>query len=181
MSKICEKIILKTFNKIINVKKLIPDQQFGFRNHHSNIEQVNRLTFKIREAIENKKYCIAAFLDAEKAFDKVWHKSLLRKLKRILPKNLNKILKSYLMNRFYQIKINETLTIIFPIKAGVPQESVLGLTLYLLYTADSPVAQDITSATYADDTAILSINSCPKDASVQLQKYIDELQKWFRQ
>ena len=181
MSKICQKIILKRLNKIINVKKLIPDHQFGFRNHYTTIEQVNRLTFKIREAIENKKYCTAAFLDVEKAFDKVWHKGLLKKLKRIFPKNLYKLLKSYLTNRFFQVKINETLTNIFPIKAGVPQGSVLGPTLYLLYTADLPVAQDITAAMYADDTAILSINSCPKDASVQLQKYIDELQKWFRQ
>ena len=81
MSKICEKLIPNRLNPIIFSKKLIPDHQFGFRNCHATIEQVNRLTVKIQETFENKQYCSGAFLDVAQAFDKVWHKGLLYKLK----------------------------------------------------------------------------------------------------
>ena len=181
ISKICEKLILNRLNPIIYSKKLIPDHQFGFRNCHATIEQVNRLTVKIQETFENKQYFCGAFLDIAQAFDKVWHKGLLYKLKICLPKNIYKLLKSYLTDGTFQVKINQTVTKLFPINAGVPQGSVLGPTLYLLYTADLPTMQEITTATYADDTAILTSHSNPEIASEKLQKYLDLINIWFKQ
>ena len=108
LSKIFEIVIKNKLNHIITSNNLIPQHQFGFRKNHGTIEQVNRVTSEIREAIENKIVCNAVFLDVTQAFDKVWHKGLLKKLKSLFLINLYKILKSYLNERTFQIKINES-------------------------------------------------------------------------
>ena len=173
MSKICEKLLLNKINPIVLSKKLIPNHQFGFCNHHATIEQVHRLTSKIKEAFEKKEYCTGAFLDVAQTFDKVWHKGLLYKLNRMFPNNIYQLLYSYLTNRSFQVNINQTVTKLYPINAGIPQGSVLGPTLYLLYTADLPTMQEITTATYADDTAVLVSHPRPEVAAEVLQKYLD--------
>ena len=181
ISKILERLFLNRLNKYITNRNLIPDHQFGFRNYHGTIEQVNRILSKIIEAVERKKYCSAVFLDVAQAFDKVWHDGLLFKLKNWIPKNYYLFLRSYLSNRTFQTKIKDTTSNLYSVKAGVPQGSVLGPTLYLLFIADLPSSQDnITTATYADDTALLSINSSPILASQNLQEYMHKIQKWFQ-
>lgn len=80
ISKIFEKLLLKRLNTIIQEKGLIPNHQFGFRNNHSTLEQVHRITDVIEEALERKKVCSSIFLDVSQAFDKVWHKGLMHKL-----------------------------------------------------------------------------------------------------
>ena len=76
-SKILEKIIYDRLKPAIEEGKLIADYQFGFRNKHSMIEHMHRLVNENLLAIEKKQYCIALFMDIEKAFDKVNHKSVL--------------------------------------------------------------------------------------------------------
>jgi hypothetical protein len=84
--------------------------------------------------VERKQYCSAAFLVITQAFDKVWHTGLLYKLKLSLPLNYFLILKSYLQNRHFLIKIKNEYTELCPVNAGAPQGSVLGPLLYLLFT-----------------------------------------------
>jgi hypothetical protein len=108
---------------------------------------------KINEALETKQFCSAAFLDISKAFDRVWHTGLLHKLRQFLPLNYYLILNSYLHNRHFQVKAEDSYTDLLPVNAGVPQDSVLGLLLYLLFTADLPTSPEATIATFADDTA----------------------------
>jgi hypothetical protein len=85
VSKLFEKLLLKRL-KIIIEKKDIPTCQFGFRDKHSTIEQVHGLTDKIENVLEEKKICATIFLDVKQAFDKVWHKGLMTKLHKLLPK-----------------------------------------------------------------------------------------------
>lgn len=133
MSKICEKLLLERPLPEISKAKIIPEHQFGFRNQQTTIEQVNRVTRKIRNDLEEKRYCSAVFLDVSQAFDKVWHKGLLCKLKYLLPNNYYCILKSYLENRHFQVKVKNSITKLYDINAGVPQGSVLGPNLYIIY------------------------------------------------
>jgi hypothetical protein len=70
--------------------------------------------------------CASVFLDVQQAFDKAWHEGLSYKLKLILPDQLYLILKSYLEEWYFQVKIDDTLSDYHLIKAGVPQGSVIG-------------------------------------------------------
>lgn len=180
MSKIAEKIILSRMDVIIRAKELIPHHQFGFRSHHSTIEQVNRIASKVQKAFEEKHYVSAVFLDVAQAFDKVWHEGLLLKIRQHFPIKLYKILKSYLENRTYRVKINSEISDRYQIGAGVPQGSVLGPTLYLLYTADIPTSSEIMTATYADDTAILASSTSAPEASQLVQNHLNKLQQWLK-
>jgi len=99
LSKLFEKLLLKRLKPIIEVKQLIPEHQFGFRSKHSTIEQVHRVTNIINKALEEKKYCCGVFLDNAQAFDKVWHKGLLIKLREKLPHTWCALIESYLSER----------------------------------------------------------------------------------
>jgi hypothetical protein len=87
-----------------------------------------------------------------------------------------KILQSYLQNQYFLIKYREAYTSLHPVSSGVPQGSVLGLLLYLLYTADLPAMV----ATFADDTAILATHADPVIATHTLQTALLEIQQWLK-
>jgi transposase len=180
LSKVLEKLLINRLQPIIEERKLIPKHQFGFRNRHSTIEQVHRIVNQINKDLECKRYCSAAFLDISQAFDKVWHDGLCYKLKKNLPHHPYQILKSYLTNRRYLVKQQDHYTNLYGISAGVPQGSVLGPLLYLLYTADLPTTRVTTVATFADDTAILASHINPVSASRNLQTNLDKTCKWLK-
>jgi hypothetical protein len=71
-------------------------------------------------------------LDVAQSFDKVWHEGLFYKLELLLPMEYSKILKSYLSELYFRVKQEDKYSGLKPIKAGVPQGSVLGLVLYLI-------------------------------------------------
>jgi hypothetical protein len=93
--------------------------KFGFRQRHSTIEHTHRIVQRINEALERKQYCSAAFSDITQAFDKEWHTGLLYKLKLSLPLNYFLILKSYLQNRHFLVKIENGCTELSPVNVGV--------------------------------------------------------------
>lgn len=179
LSKVFEKIFLKRLRSSINEDTVLPNHQFGFRQKHSTTEQVHRVVETVRQTIENKQYCSAAFLDVSQAFDKVWHIGLLYKIKQLLPNSYYHILKSYLTNRCFQIKYEDVQTPFYDIKSGVPQGSVLGPYLYLLYTSDLPVNPFTCIATYADDTAVLSVHENAITASQNLQNGLNDITGWL--
>jgi hypothetical protein len=172
-SKVFEKLL-----PLIEDGKLLPTHQFGFRPKHSTIEQTHRFICRINNAIDNRQYCSAAFLDISQAFDKVWHKGLLCKLRRSLPLNYFLILNSYLSNRHFMVKVNAKLTDLTPFNACVPQCIVPLTLLYLLYTADHPTSSDSITATFAD-TEVIAIDHDPAIASQKLQASLLEIQSWL--
>ena len=103
ISKLFEKLLLVRLKTPVTEYKLIPDHQFGFRNNHSTIEQVNRVYSVISYLIQTKKYCSAAFLDFQQAFDKVWHPGLPYKIKTNLPRYFL-LFKSFLYNRRFYVR-----------------------------------------------------------------------------
>lgn len=180
ISKLFEKLLLKRLKLIIEERNLIPTHQFGFREKHSTVEQVHRITNIIEKSLEEKKICAAVFLDVAQAFDKVWHKGLEYKLHRDLPRQYYLILKSYLADRYFRVKYEEEYSNLKVIKAGVPQGSVLGPILYLLYTRDLPIMEEGLVATFADDTAILSSGSNAELATNQLQNSVSKVSLWTK-
>ena len=165
LSKLFENLFLTRLIPTLYEKRIIPDHQFGFRRNHATTEQVHRIANIINKALEENKYCTAAFLDISQAFDKVWHQGLLYKLKLLFSDSIYNILRSYLENRYFLIKYRDACSPFFPVLSGVPQGSVLGPLLYLLYTADLPITPESTTATFADDTAVLTIHEDPEAAT----------------
>jgi hypothetical protein len=171
-SKVFEKLLLNRLLPLVEHGKLLPTHQFGFRQTH-------RLIHGINNAIDNGQYCSAVFLDISQAFDKVWHKGLLYKIRRSLPLNYFRITNSYLSNCHFIVKVDTELTDLTPVNAGVPHGSVLGPLLYLLYTADLPISPDSTPATFADDTAVIATDYDPATAFQKLQASLLEIQSWL--
>ena len=178
LSKLFEKILLKRLTPIVEAKVLVPKHQFGFRQKHSTIDQVHRITHNIEQALEEKKVCSAVFLDVSQAFDKVWHDGLMHKLKKALPACYANILESYLADRYFRIKQEDVYSDFKKINAGVPQGSVLGPLLYLLYTSDLPEVSTNVTATFADDTAILATGHDNHESIQKLNISISKIQRW---
>ena len=98
MWNIAKKIIIKRLNEHILTNNLLPNEQFGFRASYSTEQQLARLTDNIVTGLRQKDTTILAFLDIQKAFDKVWHAGLIIKLQNIhhIPIALTKLINSYL-------------------------------------------------------------------------------------
>jgi hypothetical protein len=120
-SKLFEKSIQSHLLEYLNSIEAIPKFQFGFKSHHSTSQQLLRLTETINNSFENKNHTGAVFLDIVKAFDRFWHDGLFYKLKCvIIPKYILHILKSFLDDRCFVVRINDTQSSCRPIQAGVP-------------------------------------------------------------
>lgn len=180
ISKLFEKLLINKLNPLLNERRCIPDHQFGFRRKHSTIEQTHRLVNVIKQCFENKEFCSALFIDVSQAFDKVWHEGLMHKIRQNLPQNISILLESYLTGRSFIVKHDDILSTPQPIKAGVPQGSILGPLLYLLYTSDMPTQAGVHISTFADDTALLCSHENSQEASRRLQDYVMILEKWLQ-
>lgn len=179
IAKLWERLYLPRLLKVINIKNILPDIQFGFRAKHSTIEQIHRVTNFIEKALEKGEYCVSAFLDVAQAFDKVSHKLLIKMLANLLPACHVRLIQSYLSDRTFRVRVGEALSDEKPILAGVPQGSVLGPLLYLLFTSDIPApTRKSLLGKYADDTTYLSSNKSQELATLELEDNLQNFYNW---
>ena len=121
-------------------------------------------------------------MDLSKAFDKVWHQGLLFKLESfgVCGKLLN-LLKDYLSNRFQRVLLNGQESSWLPIKAGVPQGSILGPLLFLIYINDLPDGLYSIPKLFADDTSLFSIVQDPNESARYLNLDVIVIPQWAYQ
>jgi hypothetical protein len=100
------------------------------------------------------------------------------KIRKILPHAYYRILESYLTDRLFQAKFKYEITTLRKTEAGVPQGSVLGPVLYLIYTRDLPTSDNTKTTTFADDAAVLATHEDPAVASTKLQTTINKIDDW---
>ena len=182
LSKILEKILQKRMFRFIENSQVLPPHQFGFRPKHSTTQQILRLTQTIVQGFENKKHSVAVFLDVAQAFDKVWHDGLLYKLHIYgFPLYIKNIIKSFLSERTFSVKLNSAFSTPRTVKAGVPQGSILGPLLFNIFMSDIPIPEPTTIALYADDTAIITQDLNIEVAIQSLQTSVDTIVHWFHQ
>ena len=147
----------KWLYKFLEDQLLIITKQFGFRQGHSTIHALIDLTEDIRRALDENNFAIGIFVDLQKAFDTVDHKILLKKLEYYGVRGIaNEWFKSYLSGRKQYVSISGHDSDVKAIEVGVPQGSVLGPLLFLIYINDMHNA--ITYSTtrhFADDTNLL--------------------------
>ncbi|VVC41248.1 Reverse transcriptase domain [Cinara cedri] len=163
----------------INNNNTLPSSQFGFRAKHSTIHQVHRVVDAISTSLERKQYCSCVFLDISQAFDRVWLDGLLFKIRNCLPSSLFLLIKSYLTDRYFQIRFGSSISEMALIQAGVPQGGILSPLLFNIYVSDQPITQGTIVADFADDKAIIAIHEDDLIASANLQIHLDLISQWY--
>lgn len=186
ISKIFEKIIYNRLVNFLEKHSLLTDTQNGFRKKKSTIRAAYQAMCKIIESINKRRITVAVSLDLSKAFDSVDHNKLLNKITAygIRGTALN-LIKSYISNRTQCVtEVDEKGKLIrsdkMLVKRGVPQGSILGPLLYIIYTNDLPQAIQEYIVTYADDSTIVFNESNEKDIENNILSTLDTLEQYFQ-
>ena len=182
--KLFEKIIFNNLYSYLQANNLITKNQSGFRPGDSTTNQLLYLVNEIHQAFENPKSLEvrAVFLDISKAFDKVWHNGLIFKLKQNgVSGNLLKFFQNYLNNRKQRVVLNGSFSNYSTVESGVPQGSVLGPLLFLIYINDLERNTKSNINFFADDIMLFSIVKDPVISADNLNDDLNIIQLWARQ
>ena len=180
ISKILEKIVANQLIAFLENNKLLANNQHGFRPHLSTETALLTITNKIYENIEDRKISLLLLLDLSKAFDSVSHQILLSKCEKV---NVDSFwFEDYLKNRVQSVRIGNTLSSSKEIKFGVPQGSILGPLLFIIYVNDLPqYMNDVLLVQYADDTQILLTGDISELETIKrrAEVILDKVRRYF--
>ena len=179
--KVLEKILFNQLNSFFETNNLFSRSQYGFRKQSSTIDAVQELVDFMSTCLEEKQVGVSAFLDLSKAFDCVSHNILLKKLAiyNLKPSSINMV-SSYLNNRSQVVKQNEKLSRSLIIHKGVPQGSILGPLLFLIFINDLPSSLSTRAVLYADDTTLLNKATSVIEAIAMGEDAQSEAFEWFK-
>ena len=159
ISKLLERLVCQQLVKYLKTNGLLPDLQSAYRAHHSTETAVLKVLSDILLALDTGNLAMLTLLDLSAAFDSVDHQTLLQRLQTSygLGGNVLNWFESYLRGRTQHVRFSATSSTPSAVDYGVPQGSVLGPILFLLYTADLLQLikrHSLTPHAYADDTQI---------------------------
>ena len=171
-------VVSKVFQKLVNNRivdhlekcDLFSDFQYGLRSCRTTADLLTVVSDRIARAFNRSGATRAVALDISKAFDRVSHAGLLHKLKSYgISGQIFGLISSFLSNRRLQVFLDGKSSQEYPVNAGVPQGSILGPTLFLLYINDLPDDVICEIGIYADDTTLYSKCDRASDLWQQLE------------
>ena len=175
--KVIEKVVHKQRTKFLNDNNIFYKYQSGCRNNHSTDLFLSFLIDKILKGFDNGVYTGMILIDLQKAFDTINHKILLDKLLPIgFSKNTISWYESYLAERHFTVEVANRVSKFSKISCGVPQGSILGPLLFLIYVNDMSQAVECDLYLYADDSCLLfqhkNVTEIKKIVDQRLQQYL---------
>ena len=181
-SKILERLMYTRLLSFINKHRILYKFQFGFRSEHSPNLALIILVDRISQALEKGDFVLGLFLDFSKAFDTVNHAILFKKLEFYGVRGIAlKWFQSYLCNRFQYVEYNDSASMKGNITCGVPQGSILGPLLFLIYVNDLANASEIVfSILFADDTNMFLSGKDPNLLVKIMNQEMENVVDWLK-
>ena len=181
-NRIFEKLIYSRVTKFVKDCNILYDQQYGFRSKHSTHHAILDIVNTILQNMDNGKFSCGVFIDLKKAFDTVNHEILLAKLENYGIRGvINSWFRSYLTDRKQTTEVNNVVSEAESTLCGVPQGSVLGPLLFLLYINDIYKSSSLFAFyLFADDTSIILANNNLKDLETLVNRELGNVNEWLK-
>lgn len=180
-SKILEKLFDIKLTNFVTKHDILTESQYGFRTGRSTTMALLELLEEVTMSLDSKKSTIGVFIDLKKAFDTIDHSLLLKKLEHYGIRGLVlDWLTSYLNHRKQYVQLNNITSDLYDVICGVPQGSILGPKLFILYINDiCNVSKLFKFVIFADDTNIFSSHENIHTLSRLVSTELDKLHVWF--
>ena len=181
ISKLLEKVVFSQLSDYFHKNNLFYDIQYGFLKNHSTEYAAMELTDKVLKDIDEKNSSLAIFMDLSKAFDTLDHNILIKKLAHY---EINgtplEWFKSYLTGRSQYVELDGVSSNVLFLSTGVPQGSILGPLLFLIYMNDIPhCAKYFNFILYADDTTLSNIIQIPSMSPLNINDELAKVYDWL--
>ena len=171
ISKVIERVVHNQTNSFLTQNNILYTFQSGFRSKHSTDSCLSHLNDKILRGFDSGLVTGMILIDLQKAFDTIDHEVFFKKLSylRFSSKTIAWF-KSYLSSRTFKVNINKVLSDPGELTCGVPQGSILGPLIFLLYVNDMPQSVECDLYLYADDSCLVFQHKDVKEIEKQLNK-----------
>ena len=182
LSKVLERIVYNRLFHYLMKHKIFSASQYGFQPNRSTEHAILELQDRIMKIMNKKECCVGVFMDLSKAFDTLDHKILLDKLYHYGIRGVaHDWFRNYLSNRKQYVHINGTSSGQLPISCGVPQGSILGPLLFLVYVNDlATVSEHALTILFADDTNLIYNGKTYNELKILIKNDLSKISDWFK-